>query len=118
MACHYNCPVDNFVFLVHNVLQRDHIGMEYIRRFLFCSSTCKQNFKKDFTTVDENGYEYYNKVESCHYNYCPMMMMDDVDAYKQKHNSNYKKREGLIVELVKADANEQQQTIEQQNVQI
>ncbi len=84
MTCFYKCHVNNFVFLIHHVLQRDPLNNEYIRRFQFCSTTCLHNFKKDFTTEDENGYIYYNEVVYDKLNRCHIMMMEMVEEYKKK----------------------------------
>ncbi len=84
MACYYKCPVNNFVFLVRDVLQRDELNNEYTRSFLFCSTTCFNNFKKDLITEDENGYEYYNEVAFDKLNRCIVQMMEIVEQYKEK----------------------------------
>ena len=95
MACYYKCPVNNFVFLVNKFLQRDELNNEYTRSFLFCSTTCVNNFKKDFITEDENGYEYYNEVEYDKCDRCIFQMMNIVDKYKEE------RRQIKIKELAK-----------------
>ncbi len=84
MACYYKCPVNNFVFLVREVLQRDELNNEYTRSFLFCCTTCFNNFKKDLITEDENGYEYYNEVAFDRFDRCIWQMMENVNKYKEK----------------------------------
>jgi hypothetical protein len=96
MACYYKCPVNNFVFLVHQVLQRDSLNHEYIRKFSFCSTTCFNNFKKNLITEDEDGYEYYNEVKNNEFKYCIWQMMEIVNKYKEKRRQIKMKVQELI----------------------
>jgi hypothetical protein len=83
MACFYKCPKNNYVYLAHTVLQRSELN-EHIRKFLFCSNECLHKFQDEFTTVDKDGCEYYNKVEDDPYDRCPVHMMEVVREHKKQ----------------------------------
>ena len=86
MPCFYKCIENNFVYLIHTVLQRSNLA-EHTRTFLFCSTECLDNFKREFITEDEDGCEYYNKVENDNHNddrWCLFQMMEIVEKYKNK----------------------------------
>jgi hypothetical protein len=83
MACFRKCPNNNLALMCYTILQKDSLGCEYTKIYLFCSNECLEYFKQNYTTEDENGYEYFNEIVEMKYPICPTVIIDLVAEYKR-----------------------------------
>ncbi len=85
MECCYKCPPNNLAYGRYTMLQRDDIGMEYIKIILYCSKECLNKFIKEETYEDENGYVYCKTLykEDNKRGVCWADMIEKVIKYKK-----------------------------------
>ena len=84
MACFCKCPDNKLAYMSHYILHRDTYGFEYTKSYIFCNPECLEFFKKNYTTEDENGYEYYNEIIDNTREVCPVLMIEIVNEYKKQ----------------------------------
>ncbi len=84
MACFRKCQDNNSIYICYTILHKDTFGCEYTKMYLFCSNECLEYFKKNYTTKDENNYEYFNEIIDNEHNKCPLLILNLVAEYKKK----------------------------------